>query len=162
MLALPLRYTVDLSHLQSVCERNYWRLKKLLPDMDSRSHYRFHWCQPGAGHEQAELRVDVVERSTYTDSLMLSQTTSRLPWCPRLDMQVRLYHDAGMAEVVAFQAARRILARNRYPNPAMHAPDEKTQVNEFLAECLEHCLREGYVHWQLPDPDPVVVLSSGS
>jgi len=157
MLAQPLRYTVDLIHLQSVCERNYWRLKKLLPELDQRSGYCFHWRQAG-GHEQAELRVEVVERSAYTDSLMLSQTTSRLPWCPRLDMQVRLYHDAEMAEVVSFQAARRILALNRYPNPAMHSRDEKTQVNEFLAECLEHCLREGYVHWQLPDP----VLSSGS
>jgi len=157
MLAHPLRYTVDLKHLQTVCEHNYWRLKKLLPELDQRSGYCFHWRQAG-GHEQAELRVDVVERSTYTDGLLLSQTTSRLPWCPRLDMQVRLYHDAGLAEVVAFQAARRILARNRYPNPAMHARDEKTQVNEFLGECLEHCLREGYVQWQLPD----LVLSSGS
>jgi len=157
MLAQPLRYTVDLMHLQTVCERNYWRLKKLLPELQTRSAYCFHWRQAG-GHEQAELRVDVVERSTYTDTLMLSQTTSRLPWCPRLDMEVRLYHDAEMAEVVAFQAARRILARNRYPNRAMHSRDEKTQVNEFLAECLEHCLREGYVHWQLPD----LVLSSGS
>lgn len=160
----PLRYTVDLMHLQSVCERNYWRLKKLLPEMQARSQFRFHWTQPGLGHtrEHAELSIEVMERSAYTVTLMISQTTSRLPWCPRLDMEVRLYHDAGMAEVLSFQTARRILAKNRYPNPAMHARDEKTQVNEFLAECLEHCLREGYVQWDLPDLGPVLALSSGS
>lgn len=158
MLGKPLRYTVDLMHLQSVCERNFWRLKKLLPEMRACSSFRFHWRQPGAGFEPAELQVEVLERSPYTDTLKVSLLTGRLPWCPRLDMQVRLYHDAAMAEVLSFQSSRRILARNRYPNPAMHARDEKTQVNEFLAECLEHCLREGYIQWDLPD----LALSSGS
>ena len=51
---------------------------------------------------------------------------------------------AELAEVLRFQTARRIPARNRYPNAAMHARDEKTQVNEFLAESLAHCLREGF------------------
>lgn len=145
-------------HLQSICERNYWRLRKLLPEMEGRSQFCFHWTQPGPGHAHAELFIEVVERSPYTVTLMMAQTTSRLPWCPRLDMEVRLYHDAGMAEVLSFQSARRILAKNRYPNALMHARDEKTQVNEFLAECLEHCLREGYIQWDLPDP----VLSSGT
>lgn len=151
MLARPLRYTVDLMHLQSICERNYWRLKKLLPEIERRDHASFHWPQPGTA-EHAVLRVDVQERSAYTDTVMVSLTTNRLAWCPRLVMQVRLYHDAGLAEIIAFQEARHILARNRYPNPAMHARDEKTQVNEFLAECLEYCLREGYVSWTLPAP----------
>lgn len=157
MFLRPVRYTVDLMHLQSVCERNYWRLKKLLPELAARAHFRFHWTQPGNA-QHAELNILVEERSAYTTTLMISQTTGRLPWCPRLDMQVRLYHDAGMAEVLSFQMARRILAKNRYPNPAMHARDEKTQVNEFLAECLEHCLREGYIQWDMPD----LALSSGS
>lgn len=141
----PLRYTVDLMHLQSVCERNYWRLKKMLPSLDAREHFHFQWSQPGQGQEQADLVIEVLERGPYTDVLRLVQTISRLPWCSRMDMQLRLYHDAGMAEVLSFQSARRILARNRYPNPAMHARDEKTQINEFLAECLEHCLRHGHV-----------------
>lgn len=140
----PTRYTVDLQHLQTVCALNYGRLRRLLPGLEQ-DFYRFHWAQPGP--EAAMLEVEVLERSAYTDTLILRQTTIRLPWCPRLDMEVRVYHDAELAEVLRFQAARRIPARNRYPNAAMHARDEKTQVNEFLAECLEHCLREGYADW---------------
>lgn len=142
------RYTVDLQYLQTVCALNYGRLRRLLPDLAAQDFYRFHWDQPGP--QPALLEVEVLERSAYTDTLLLSQTTTRLPWCPRLDMEVRLYHDAELAEVLRFQAARRIPARNRYPNPAMQTRDEKTQVNEFLAECLHHCLREGYADWQLP------------
>lgn len=146
--ALSCRYTVDLQHLQTVCALNYGRLHRLLPDLSAQDHYRFFWEQPG--QEPAALTIEVLERSVYTDTLLLSQTTTRLPWCPRLDMEVRIYHDVELAEVLRFQAARRIAARNRYPNPAMQARDEKTQVNEFLAECLDHCLREGYADWQLP------------
>ncbi len=138
----PLRYTVDLQHLQTVCALNYGRLRRLLPGLEH-DHYRFHWDQPGIEH--AVMEIEVLERSAYTDTLLIHQTTTRLPWCPRLDMEVRIYHDAELAEVLRFQAARRIPARNRYPNPAMHARDEKMQVNEFLVECLDHCLREGYV-----------------
>src|SRR6218665_3247311 len=149
--ARPLRYTVDLQHLQTVCALNYGRLRRLLPELEQ-DEYCFHWEQPGT--EPATMEVSVLERSVYTDTLLLRQTVrpedERLPWYPRLDMEVRIYHDAELAEVLRFQEARRIPARNRYPNVAMHARDEKTQVNEFLAECLDHCLREGYAAWQLP------------
>lgn len=142
------RYTVDLQHLQAVCALNYGRLRRLLPELAAQDFYRFHWQQPGV--EPAVLEIEVLERSVYTDTLLLRQTTMRLPWCPRLDMEVRIYHDVELAEVLRFQALRRIPARNRYPNPDMQARDEKTQVNEFLAECLDHCLRDGYADWQLP------------
>lgn len=145
----PMRYTVDLQHLQSVCALSYGQLCRLLPEL-KQDVYRFRWMQPGDGH--ALMEITILERSIYTDTLLIRQTTSKLPWCPRLDMEVRLYHDAELAEVLSFQSVRRILARNCYPNPAMHTRDEKTQVNEFLAECLTHCLREGYADWQLPDP----------
>lgn len=147
VLSRSTRYTVDLQHLQTVCALNYARLRRLLPGL-SQDNYRFCWEQ--AEHEPALMEVEVQERSPYTDTLLLRQTTARLPWCPSLDMEVRIYHDAELAEVLRFQASRRIPARNRYPNPAMHSRDEKTQVNEFLAECLDHCLREGYADWLLP------------
>ncbi|MFN3586490.1 MAG: DUF1249 domain-containing protein, partial [Moraxellaceae bacterium] len=79
------RYRVDLQHLQAVCALNYGRLRRLLPDPAHR-HYRFHWAQPGA--TPALMAIEVLERSVYTDTLLIRQSTSRLPWCPRLDMEV--------------------------------------------------------------------------
>lgn len=140
----PVRYTVDLMHLQSICERNYVRMRRLLPNLAQKTAFHFQWDLPGNSSAPAELMINVVERGPYTDILQFIQTTGHLPWCSRIEMQVRLYHDVGMAEVLTFQSARRILAKNRYPNPRMHARDEKTQINEFLSECLEHCLRQGY------------------
>lgn len=142
-----LRHVVDLMHLQSVCERNYWRLRKLLPALPEQEAFRFWLPETDRPHT---LELVVRERSPYTDTLHLTLGTSVVPWCPRLDIEVRLYHDACMAEVLRFQRARRIPARNRYPNPQMQQRDEKTRVNEFLAESLEHCLREGYGEGKLP------------
>ena len=60
-------------------------------------------------------------------------------------LDVRLYHDADVAEVVAWQGHRRFRVRNEYPNPHMYHCDEKAQLNQFLGELLEFCLVQGRV-----------------
>ena len=67
-----------------------------------------------------------------------------LPWLPLPHMEVRVYHDARMAEVVGAENARRFRSIYTYPNAAMHQPDEKTQLNLFLGEWLGHCLACGH------------------
>lgn len=59
--------------------------------------------------------------------------------------EVRLYHDATVAEVIAWEGHRRFHARNEYPNPKMHQADEKAQLNRFLGELLELCLAQGRI-----------------
>lgn len=56
---------------------------------------------------------------------------------PHLEVQV--YHDARMAEVVSAEHTRRLRSIYPYPNEAMHQPDEKAQLNLFLGEWLSHC-----------------------
>lgn len=60
-------------------------------------------------------------------------------------LDVRLYHDATVAEVIAWQGHRRFQARNEYPNRHMYQRDEKAQLNGFLGELLAACLKEGRV-----------------
>lgn len=140
-LSGTLRYCVDLGGLQSQCDQNYWRLKRLLASlMAGESSYR--WPQQG---REAELRVQVTDQSRYTATLEIDLSTFILPWYPRQNMKVRLYHDVRMAEVIEFQSHRHIPARNRFPNEKAFVPDEKSQVNAFLGDCLRHCLRDGYV-----------------
>lgn len=64
-------------------------------------------------------------------------------------MTIRLYHDARMAEVISNQDIRQVKPRYDYPNSEMHLPDEKEQINLFLKEWLQLCLKLGQVNLSL-------------
>ena len=55
-----------------------------------------------------------------------------------------------MAEVISCYWQRQIAPVNDYPNRFMHHPDEKVQVNGFLADWLDYCLRFGHLPWRMP------------
>ena len=136
------RYRVDLAGLQAACEANYARLMRLLPEMRSTRSARRVALSEG---EQllGVLSLEVLAVGPYTTTLQVCQE-STLPWLPLPRLEVRVYHDARMAEVVGAEYARRLQGRYPYPNEAMHQPDEKTQLNLFLGEWLGHCLARGH------------------
>ena len=100
------RYRVDLIELQAACEANYARLLRLLPDM-----------RVSAGERRVALSqgdmllgvlvIRVLETCPYTTTVQVSQEHS-LPWLPVPRLEVRVYHDARMAEVVSAENARRL------------------------------------------------------
>lgn len=136
------RYRVDLVELQAACEANYARLMQLLPGMREQPQPRRVALSQG---EQllGVLALEVVETCPYTSTIQVRQEHC-LPWLPVPQLEVRVYHDARMAEVVGAQSARRFRGIYPYPNAAMHQPDEKTQLNVFLGEWLSHCLACGH------------------
>jgi uncharacterized protein YqiB (DUF1249 family) len=140
------RYRVDLVELQAACEANYARLMQLLPAMREGSD-TFRQARRIAMSQGEQLlgvlALEVLETCPYTSTLSVSQEHS-LPWLPVPQMEVRVYHDARMAEVIGAQSARRFRGNYPYPNEAMHQPDEKTQLNLFLGEWLSHCLACGH------------------
>lgn len=149
------RYTVDLAGMHALYEFNYARLRKLLRGAGAHERLgridplEYAWGVPeqvaeaGGVSVQPVLQLARVERTRYTETWRLAQMTPTLPWCPELDMEVRIYHDARMADVLRFQSARRIPAIV----PAAHAGgwrvNEKEMVNRFLGDCLRHCLEQG-------------------
>ena len=138
MKTTPGRYSVDLAGMHATCESNYARLLQLFPDYETRNHREF------ALADGTRVRVDVVERCRYTTLMTVQQQGNKSPWliAPRFDL--RAYHDARMVEVSSFQYRGRIAARYEYPNGNMHARDEKSQQNQFLAEWLAYCLQAGH------------------
>lgn len=136
------RYRVDLIELQAACEANYARLLRLLPDMRVSSGERRVALSQG-DMLLGVLVIRVLETCPYTTTVQVSQEHS-LPWLPVPRLEVRVYHDARMAEVVSAENARRLRSIYAYPNAAMHQPDEKTQLNLFLGEWLSHCLACGH------------------
>lgn len=136
------RYRVDLAGLQAACEANYARLIRLLPDMRTTQSSRSIGMTQG-DQMLGVLVLDVVLACPYTTTLRIRQEHS-LPWLPVPVMEVQVYHDARMAEVVSAEHARRLRSIYPYPNAAMHQPDEKAQLNLFLGEWLSHCLACGH------------------
>ena len=130
----PARYNVDIGDLHSLCEANYLRLLQVFPGYET--------CNDHAlAVGPLLLDFEVGERCRFTTLLRLNQRSQ--PGLPALKLDIRLYHDARMAEIVAFQRARHLAGRYEYPNPNMYQRDEKAQQNRYLAELLALCLAEG-------------------
>lgn len=144
MAVKPLRerYRVDLLGLQAACAANYARLMRLLPSMRGAPDGRRVALSQGE-NLLGVLNLEILESCPYTTTLQVSQESS-LPGLPMPCLEVRVYHDARMAEVVASDRVRHVRSRYPYPNEAMHQPDEKAQLNLFLGEWLGHCLACGH------------------
>jgi len=143
MTLLAERYRVDLAGLQAACEANYARLMRLLPGM--REDPTLRRLALSAGDTLlAVLALKVTEAGPYTSTVEVREEPG-LAWLPAPCLEVRVYHDARMAEVIGAEHCRRLRPRYGYPNAAMHQPDEKTQLNLFLGEWLAHYLKCGHL-----------------
>ena len=136
--APPLKkYVPNLKGLHTLCEVNYARLVRLLPDCDTESlSYEF------GDHGGLNYQIVIVEASRYTTTLEVRQLDESLPTWMKPVMKVRLYHDARMAEVLSSQNISAIKPSYEYPNKNMHQKNEKEMTNLFLAEWLVFCLKQ--------------------
>jgi len=151
MAAPSAAYAVDLCQHLAECETNYLRLSKLMPDRCSRPS-RLISISLGTSRE-LQIRLSVLDEAPYTSTLVMRQ--SQRIWGAQVpEMTVRAYHDARMAEVIAYQNIRAPKAVYSYPNPRMHAPDEKRQLNLLLGEWLSMCLVHGH------ESEPVTVVQA--
>lgn len=137
------RYQVNLSEHLADCELNYLRLQKLLPETCVSS------TQLSYGLVDATVHFRITECAPYTTSIEVELAKPGNSEWASPQMSVQVYHDAGLAEVVAVQGIRVKQARQPYPNPAMLQRDEKRQLNRYLGEILCHCLAQGH---SLTDP----------
>ena len=137
------RYKLDLCGLHAECEANYARLMRLLPDFESVDCREF-LLTGGDGEASIQVSLQITQRCPYTTMVTVSQKIALTAWVEPPCFEVRLYHDAGMAEVIEYSGQRRWSARYDYPNAEMHQQDEKHQLNRFLGEWLSHCVAVGY------------------
>ncbi len=137
------RYRVDLLELQCACEANYVQLLRLLPEMRSQLGLLRRIALSQGDRQLGILALEVLETAPYT-TLLAVRHEHCMTWLPVPKMEVRVYHDARMAEVISAQNARCLQGIYPYPNAHMYQPDEKTQLNLFLGEWLGHCLMMGH------------------
>jgi uncharacterized protein YqiB (DUF1249 family) len=134
-------YRVNLPLQMAECEANYWRLMRLISNVEQ-DDYQF---MVSRGQHHWLHKLQVIERSRYTTTLVLSLESSQTSqWLKMPRLTVRIYADAQLAEVLAWEGHKRLRPRYVYPNTFMYQHDEKLQVNQFLGEWLGVCLAEGH------------------
>ncbi len=145
---------LDLSSRMAVCDANYLRLRKLLPDFglgQSRAVLlpAFASQRAGAAHR---LLLCVTESFRYTSTVALTvELDEPAPaWFRSPRLQVRLYHDAGTAEVTGYQDKTQFKAVYVDDDLPRFNGDEKNQLNLFLADWLTLCLEGGLGEPLLP------------
>ena len=134
------KYVPDLQGFMLLCELNYARILKLLPELGPEGTF-FDYCV----RDTLSYRLTVVECCKYTTIINVTQIAPQLTDYLRPHMEVRLYHDASMAEVTRSQNVSRIKGSYEYPNKQMMQKDEKLQINRFLKDWLKLCLEHGQV-----------------
>jgi uncharacterized protein YqiB (DUF1249 family) len=141
------KYVPDLAKQMAICEANFARLEKLLPNLDDCMQCDIFVDVAGV---QSKVMIEVCERFKFTTSLRVSQCVigdqigTELQQLLTPQLQVRMYHDARMAEVVSLAHQSQLKGKYTYPNKDMHQVDEKLQLNEYLAQWLTHCINHGY------------------
>jgi hypothetical protein len=181
------RYIVDLPKHLAVCEGNYHRILKLMPNLhkhpkqvtvesmqgqDAASSQQWQYSISGFNddleNKGLELSIAVAEIAKYTTMLNVRVTPSALSSSDTdivdninnkdnnllatlvsYSLDIRLYHDAQLAEVVSSVGCSQLAARHDYPNQKMHQCDEKSQLNQFLGELISFCLIKGRVAYNI-------------
>lgn len=127
-------------------EVNYMKIMRVLPVLsliDKPAVFTFN-----IGNQTFTL--DIKEITPYTSLIAIdTQLNMQNQWVPQIHLKVRVYHDARVAEAVNFQHHQRFLGKYNYPNPKMYQTNEKQQINRFLGEWLDYCIKTNCV---LSDP----------
>lgn len=133
---LPSRF----SWLMGLYSENYHRLARLFaPQGLALGRYR------SSLDDGLDLRVDVLERHRYTLDLRLSyefvdaDTGEAAP-----SAQLRMYHDAHMAEVLDYRADRRLIRAIGPLPPARDVFQRRVRMSSFLNRWLEYLAEQGH------------------
>ena len=138
----------DLGELMAIYECNYIRLRQLLPQLASMKEAAVSRVE-GA----LDLHVRVDERNRYTTTLTLTyEFEDELGRFLAPDIQVRIYHDARLAEVLRCGRLRGQRDAAYDTGRRDYTLDAKWRINRFLQKWLGYCLRQGHrFHGARPD-----------
>ena len=117
-------------NLTFVHEGNYVKIRRVIPFIQSMHSDALIWARTPA--HRVEIKILFSFNSSYV---------GEQKWLPQIHLTVRCYHDARVAEVVNFQHHKNFHSRYSYPNPNMYQKNEKQQINRFLSEWLDYCLK---------------------
>ena len=87
------------------------------------------------------VKIKCLEVSPYTTLISLNLTFTKCPQVPPVEMSIRLYHDAEVADVVTYQNISRLVAPY-FSTKKDTDKDHKRQANILLYEFLMGCIKK--------------------
>ncbi|MBK1646238.1 hypothetical protein CKO25_16605 [Thiocapsa imhoffii] len=122
--------------LMSLCEENYARLVRLIPDLAARSGHAMSCIPDGPA-----LYLEIEEQARFTTSVRLTyRFASAGQRHPDPDARLRVYHDARQIEVIDLRQ-RTLPVRGQNQSSALAL---KWQANLFIGKWLTYCLLQGH------------------
>ncbi|MDD5033642.1 MAG: DUF1249 domain-containing protein [Methylococcaceae bacterium] len=126
--------------LAKLCEENYQRLVRLIPELAD---------PPESAVARADgkpsLHLKLLEHNPYTVTLELTHCFSReLQSLLEPAVKIRVYLDARAAEVLSDHERPRVHEAFSHAGNAREVMDYKWSLNYFLTQWLEHCLACDY------------------
>lgn len=128
--------TLHFIQLMDIYEQNYIQLKQLI-----------HQDAIDAGKSVScllqglDLHMTVIERTKFTTTIRLTYWFGQEEQVPDPDLQVRIFHDAQVAEVVSGKFSKQ---GKTDPDVTQYALPMKWHANRFLQKWLAYCLRQGH------------------
>ncbi|MBX2884687.1 MAG: DUF1249 domain-containing protein [Granulosicoccus sp.] len=126
------------ANLMDLYEQNYLLMRLLAPELRAMDGGDFVSHAPGA----MPLELREVNHSRYTTSFKLTyrfSDSSRHRKTLEPDLDIRLYHDARVCEVMSG-----LLSEGRLEIRRTRDLEEGRRLNRFLNKWLSYCLRQGH------------------
>ena len=125
----------SLARLHQECELNYRRLLRLNKQNLGVGDY---FCVESNLYK---LDLNIVNATRFTTTLSVSIDIASPKWLPNIDLKVRVYQDARMAEVIEW-CSDSTIPWDLVERKGQQSRDEKWQWNIFLGELLWQCLTQ--------------------
>lgn len=129
------KYVPNLAAQQAESANNYLLLNRLMGLLNDDREALF--GVPGQG----QILLTETQRSPYTSFVTLVGL-DRAEWLQVPQLDVRMYHDARMAEIASIDGYRPVSGSHCRTSRERHV-DEKQQINTYLGEWLRYCLNVG-------------------
>ena len=137
-------------------EANFRRILRLVPELSDLT-VNDNYCL-----SLSKIVINILQQYKYTTVISLKQSLQvsfmhelnqelqPFSHLTAIDMELRVCHDARLAEVIGYQGKAPIQSAHVYPNKHMLQIDEKRQLNLFLKDVLENALKTEYHHKRIP------------
>ncbi|MDD5578900.1 MAG: DUF1249 domain-containing protein [Methylobacter sp.] len=126
--------------LEQVCESNYQKIFKLIPDL-----LAFKERAIGLAPNNTTLHLEVIEHTPHTMTVELSYCFSKnVDQLLEPAVKIRIYLDAQLAEVLNDHARASVSQVFKDPGLSREIMNYKWRLNYFLQKWLDHCLKKDY------------------
>ena len=128
-----------LKNFHFVCEKNYVLFSQILPNFNQGRAFSFGLPMENSKLNEVSISLNKISKFTSDIKVCFSAELSK-----EIEIEVRLYHEAKMCEVIRFQGFHQSLI-SILPSQKNFGftKDEKYQWNSFLNKFLKICRESG-------------------